>query len=290
MQHNPYTGVNAHLNSALQQRGGGWRSFHSKHITHLADLIEPLLPDGYFTSEEPSLQMGAYDPQTDLALPGITTTVADVGVYRERPQPLVQSGAGRMGAADANALLLPLRDTLVSEEVLSSTVIYRLHAQSDPVSVTRIELLSPANKYPGSHYLTYLAKRSQTLYGGLRLVEIDYLHTQRPLLSPIPDYSAGVKDALPYHVMISDPQPIITEAQVVVLRWGVFDPIPTIPLPLDADQPVVVDLNAIYQYTLSRSRQFTQVKVDYTHPPPELDRYQLTDQQRLRDFSRGLIA
>jgi hypothetical protein len=33
--HNLYPGVNAHLNSLLQQKNGRWQSFHGAHIEHL---------------------------------------------------------------------------------------------------------------------------------------------------------------------------------------------------------------------------------------------------------------
>ncbi len=290
MQANPYPGINAHLNSALQQRGGGWRSFHSKHITHLADMIEPLLPDGYFTSEESSLQIGAYDPQTDMLLDTATTTVADVTVQREQAVSAAGNVAARGQATSASpaALSLPLHETVLDDDILSSTVIYRLQADTEAVPVTRIELLSPANKYPGSHALTYLTKRSQALHSGLRLVEIDYLHAQRPLLKQIPDYSASAEDALPYSVITSDPRPSIIDGQALVLRWGVLDAIPTVMVPLDGNDSVQVDLGAIYQYTLSRSRQFMQVKVDYTQPPPAFGTYRPDDQQRIHQVMRSL--
>ena len=286
MHANPYPGVNAHLNSALQQRGGGWRSFHSKHITHIADMIEPLLPDGYFTSEESSLQIGAYDPETDTLIATSTTTVADVGVYREKSVAVSATGTGY--AAQPSTLLLPLHETMLAEDVLSGVVIYRLRDDGDAVPVTRIELLSPANKYPGSHAITYLTKRSQALYSGLRLIEIDYLHAQGPLLKRIPDYSAGEQGALPYAVIVSDPRPSIAEAQAAVLRWGIMDAIPAVVVPLDGDDRIKVDLNAIYQHTLSRSRQFSRVKVDYTQLPADFDRYQPDDQQHIRELMRSL--
>jgi hypothetical protein len=54
---NLYPGINAHLNSLLQQKGGGWQSFHGAHIEHLQEAIEPLLPPQYYADSEQSLQV-----------------------------------------------------------------------------------------------------------------------------------------------------------------------------------------------------------------------------------------
>ncbi len=51
---NQYPGVNPHLNSALQQPGGGWKGFHSKHITHLAAYLDDVLPP--FTTQKKKLR------------------------------------------------------------------------------------------------------------------------------------------------------------------------------------------------------------------------------------------
>jgi len=36
-------GINPHLNSALQQRNGGWKSFHAYHLIHMADQLNAIL-------------------------------------------------------------------------------------------------------------------------------------------------------------------------------------------------------------------------------------------------------
>jgi len=44
---NQYLGINAHHHS-LWQAEGGWDSFHTRHIVHLADLLKArLVPMGY---------------------------------------------------------------------------------------------------------------------------------------------------------------------------------------------------------------------------------------------------
>jgi hypothetical protein len=53
---NLYPGINAHLNSFLQQEGGGWESFHAEHIIDLRRVLAQTLPRGYYAVAEKSLQ------------------------------------------------------------------------------------------------------------------------------------------------------------------------------------------------------------------------------------------
>src|SRR5690606_31840147 len=110
-------------------------------------------------------------------------------------------------------------------EELNSIMIY--HAKGGK-PITRIELLSPANKPQGSHYGTYLVKRDETLRAGLRLIEMDYLHETRPILPGIPSYADGEQDAFPYHIIVSDPRPTFHEGKVNVYSFGVMDALPVI--------------------------------------------------------------
>lgn len=55
--HNPYPGINAHLNSFLQSEGGGWEMFHAVTIGFLASHLEVNLPGNYFVADEKSLQV-----------------------------------------------------------------------------------------------------------------------------------------------------------------------------------------------------------------------------------------
>jgi len=46
IDHNPYRGVNAHLNSFLQLEG--WESFHSAFIAQLSNSLDTMLPPNYY--------------------------------------------------------------------------------------------------------------------------------------------------------------------------------------------------------------------------------------------------
>ena len=151
-ERNLYPGVNPHLNSALQQPRGAWRSFHTYFLTYTAQWLNRNLPQGYFAQPEQSLQISIYDADDE--------------------------------------------DTPVA--VL-------IYAGSKPV--TRIEMLSPANKPGGSHFRDYATARDRALDAGLRLVEIDLLHERPPITTEIPSYRLGEADAYPYSILVSDPRP-----------------------------------------------------------------------------------
>jgi len=58
---NLYPGINPHLNSALQQRGGGWKSFHTASLLYLFDVLDLTLPVAYSVRPEDSIQVKVYD-------------------------------------------------------------------------------------------------------------------------------------------------------------------------------------------------------------------------------------
>src|SRR4051812_33814070 len=62
---NKYRGVNAHLHSALQNEPGGWKVFHSKHISDLAEAIDAQLPPGYEVGLTKSLQIVEFHSGSD---------------------------------------------------------------------------------------------------------------------------------------------------------------------------------------------------------------------------------
>jgi len=76
MAKNPFPGINPYLNSYLLINGG-WKTFYSKHITHLTDYLEAILPSNYYTMPEDSLQISAYHPTVEQCV----LTGADISVY-----------------------------------------------------------------------------------------------------------------------------------------------------------------------------------------------------------------
>jgi hypothetical protein len=71
---NQFRGINPHLNSALQGRGGDFPQFHHAYIEDLSRALQrTLLPKGYEVSTEKSLQIRRpdheiYQPYADVAV------------------------------------------------------------------------------------------------------------------------------------------------------------------------------------------------------------------------------
>lgn len=270
---NKYPGINPHLNSALQQKGGDWKSFHAAHIIHIFEALDASLPDSYYAKPETSIQIGVYD--TDImALKPTSQIIADVLVSREgEHDSVVQQKTNN--DISTPTLTLPIPQLVAEEEMPTAIVIYE-----GIRPITRIELLSPANKPRGSHYAAYLVKREETLYTGLRLVEIDYLHERRPIIYGIPSYPDREAGGTPYSIIVSDPRPTPSEGYTAVYGFGVMDTLPIIALPLEGEDTVRVDFGALYNQTYNR-RPFLRL-VDYTQIPLNIEAYTKQDQQRIQ--------
>lgn len=266
---NPYPGINLHLNSTLQQRGGKWKSFHTTHLGQLFDTLDEILPESYYAIQEDSLQIATYDAQEE--------TIADILILRDA-QPITAAMPQPDTSTPTLTLTMPLDD---EEETLSAILIYQ-----DDTPVTRIELLSPANKPGGSHHYTYLDKRRDTLYGGLRLLEIDYLHERRPIIAGIPSYPNRHKAAYPFYILVNDPRS--ESVQTDVYGWHILDALPVINIPLEGQEAVRVDFGEIYRQTTDR-RPFHR-GLDYSQLPANFGAYTPEDQERIRAYMAEMAA
>lgn len=194
-----------------------------------------------------------------------------------------------MAVANPTAVIA-MQEALDPEDLLNSSVIYKVDGENLlGTPVARVELLSPANLPGGSHHSLYLEKRTQTLQSGLRLVEIDYLHERRPVLSILPSYRDREANAFPYMILVNDPHPTLKEGQISVYDVGIDDRLPRIRVPLLDEDAVIVDFGAIYNMTFA-SLKFFALVVDYEQEPPQFDRYTPADQGRIRDLMADIAA
>ncbi|MDX1993233.1 MAG: DUF4058 family protein [bacterium] len=285
---NLYPGINPHLNSYLQHITG-WKGFHNKHLEHIAEALEALLPQAYYIAGEESLQIGTYDLPTELIAPEVTEeTIPDITIYKAEGSHQPFDSASQ---ASTPTLTLPVIDVMAEPEYINSLVIYRVEAGTLPGEpITRIELLSPANKPPGSHYKDYRAKRLKTIGSGMRLVEIDYLHERRPVDPRIPSYISRHPDSRPYNIVISDPHPSLSEGVAGVYGFGVMESLPRIAIPLDRKDRVTLDFSAIYNRTFSSARLFWQILVDYEKDPVNVEAYHEADRVKIREQMAKIAA
>jgi hypothetical protein len=269
---NLYPGVNAHLNSFLQTEDGGWESFHTEYLVAIARTLDTLLPAHYYAISEKSLQISATEPELQIQ----RRTRPDVTIYQrglpsaEQPYPQTVSSP---------TLTLPLLETLDDEEdTLTSVVIYQVEEGKYPGKpITRIEVLSPGNKPPGKHHLQYLAKRLQTLHSGLHLVEIDFLHEQRPALGVLPSYPDHDSDSFAYTITIGNPH----AGYLAVYGVTPVQPLPVLPVPLAGAEFVSLDIGVIYQRVFESVRVYSML-VDYDTLPVHFDRYHPNDREKIK--------
>jgi hypothetical protein len=288
---NLYPGVNAHLNSFLQNIEGGWQSFHGAFIIDLTRALNAALPPQYEAHNERSLQV------REVVLLDDTTFEShrrkpDVTIYgtqAENPG-MTLSGVREMAAA---LPLLPVVETMDidDEAYLEAVVIYHV-ASDDEIGrpVTRIELISPANKPPASGYVQYRDKRNQGLQTGIPLVEIDLLHQSRPIVKKLPSYRDRARDAQPYVVVISDPRPSIYEGYTQLVPFGVLDAFPKLDIPLRAQDVLgQFDWGAAYNTTYENTRFYHRM-LDYSLPPRNFDAYTADDQHRILNHIQVISA
>jgi hypothetical protein len=247
--------------------------FHATFIETIGDMIDQQLPENYYAFSEKSLQIAVVDSLTDEIIHQIRT----------RPDTLIiqeyeQSPSLSAELSSTPTLTFPLLDTLTEETYLGSISIYQVDVKGIPGEpVTRIELLSPGNKPSGSHYQQYIRNRDYTLRSGVSLVELDWLHETPPILPNIPNYPDHAPNSYPYHIIVNNPHPNISDGKTQVYSFRVADPVPRIPLPLAKQDFIVVDFGEMYRTALGKRRGFSLL-TNYAHEPPRINSYQQTDQ------------
>lgn len=269
-----YKGINAHLNSYLQQRAGGWESFHATHIIRVWESLDQSLPKNYYTLAEKSLQISEVGDDKPKR-----TTRPDVGVYQATP-----SDEAVAVATDAKTptLTLPLFDpTTEVDDYMTAIGIYKIDSGELPGKlVTRLEVLSPANKRGGS-YAHYAQKRLQTLQSGINLVELDYLHETPSIDNRVPSYPDRQENATPYYALVSYPQPDFENGTMLLYSMAINEALPIIPIPLVGEDAAALALQDTYAATI-QARAF-QLMIDLTNPPKNMDAYTEADQQYIRE-------
>src|SRR5438093_1416633 len=97
--HNQYKGINAHLQSRLQETNGGWSSFHDQHIHEIARALNRILPPNYYASTEDSMQIKTRTEPDGLVLkrqPDTTVPPARFDDAPGRESPSVRLYAGML--------------------------------------------------------------------------------------------------------------------------------------------------------------------------------------------------
>lgn len=280
---NPYIGVDAHLNSWLQRQGtmddpSMWPTFHAVFISFLTNALDAQLPEQYVAFEERSLQQRFLDAEGGVK---ISRRVPDIAIFQNQLAPQ----SAQPGAA-AVAVTTPTWEGVIDEDIepevwMRALVIRRLDGGPTKLGtvVTRIEVLSPANKPGSAHYPTYQANRIETFKAHTPLIEIDLLHEQEPVISRAPRYPEH-PNGRPFYIAVSDPRPSIAAGKARVYGFSVGQKLPKIAIPLADDETLPFDFDEPYQQTVQARRW--QRYVDYAQEPLNFGLYRADDQAAIR--------
>jgi hypothetical protein len=234
----PFPGVDPYLESQ-----GFWPDFHATFINYWREALADLLPDNYEVRIDERVNL------VEVPAEKVKRFEPDLAISQRGPSP-----AGSP-APQGVATLEPVTIPLLIEEENRETYIEILHRPNRTL-VAVLELLSPSNKEEPGRSL-YLARRNALLWQSLHLVELDLLLGGRrlPLQRPLPpgDYYALIARG--------DRRPACE-----VYAWTVQQPLPAIPIPLQAPDPDVwLDLAAVFATAYERGRYARSV--DYQAPP-----------------------
>jgi len=226
----------------------GWESFHAAFVIDIADAIVPQVRPRYIVKPERRVYVES-DPDDPYRFIRTDDVVLSGGESREK------------NVADAGqsvTVLAPFEIEIPMPQTHRETFLTVRETETLEV-ISVIEVLSPANKRPGSDgRRLYLEKRDAVLQSSAGLVEIDLLRggDRLPAIDPLPeaDYYAFVSRA--------GKRPVAD-----VWAWTLRDRLPTIPIPLArGEQDAMIDLQEVftsrydragYDYTLNYQVELT---------------------------------
>ena len=244
----PFPGMDPYL------EGPSWPDFHVLLIAELRTSLSERIRPKYIVEAERRvyLETDPYDPERFIR-PDVA-----IGVQPAR-KTAGRETSGALAVAEPVTLTLPM-----PAEHREAYLTIRLRRPRRVVTV--IEVLSPMNKKPRTMGReVYTAKRDGVLECKTHLVELDLLRggERMPTVEPLPpaDYYATVSR--------SDRRPTVD-----VYPWSLRQPLPSVPIPLEPEDPdVVLDLQAAFSAVYDRA--CLEYSLDYegeVEPPlPEAD-------------------
>lgn len=238
----PFPGMNPFLEKAHR-----WQDFHQTFLVHLRGALNAQLGPGYYASIEEFLYI--HELPEDLFKP---LGRADLNISRSEPASPPRPREGTTISTPTQVVVDPTIDV---ERQISVEIRDR---EFDQV-ITVIELLSPANKTPGSDREQYLAKRRKLLRSKANLVEIDLLRGGERL--PIRDLPA-----CSYYVLVSRPD---NRPRATLWAIQLRERLPVIPIPLRQGEPdLPLDLQECLQSAFDDGRY--DKTIYRTNPEPPL--------------------
>ena len=233
----PFPGMNPYLESPEL-----WPEFHDRLLVAIADALGPQLRPRYRVAIEKRVYQDAI---ADLQIGR-----PDGSVLLANPRASLVPSAASLALASPVMVRLP-----VPEEVRERFLEVREVGTGEVV--TTLEVLSPSNKRSGKGRQVYEEKRLKILGSQTHLVEIDLIRGFRPL-----PWQGNV-DPTTYRIIVSEAD---QRPMAALYGFHLADPVPTFPLPLQAeDPPVAVDLQRLIQELYDRASY--DLAIDYRQDP-----------------------
>jgi hypothetical protein len=222
----PFPGMDPFIESQA------WPDFHTRFITEIADLLMPHLRPRYFARLEERVYV---EQETNGA---IRTIRPDLTVVKDAAQPSPPSTAVATVTTPVSLRIA------MPEKAREAYLEIRLRDTGEVVTV--IELLSSANKRPGSDgRREYLRKRSAVLGSDVHLLELDLLRggDRLPMEDPLPPGDH-------YAILSRAPRRPTCD----VWFWTLAQPLPSVPVPLAGDDPdITLHLQSVMRGVYERA-------------------------------------
>jgi hypothetical protein len=223
-----------------------WPDVHNGLIAALRDDLSPVVRPRYYVALEERTYLEEPPELILISRPDLAVVSAVPGTAPDRA-----AAGGRRVLEVELPMALPVRETYLE-----------VRGVADGDVVTVVELLSPANKRPGTGRRLYLDKRTAVLASGTSLVEIDLLRAgqRMPTIGPPIDGD--------YRMIVGRGW---RRPRAQVIAFGVRDPLPPFAVPLrrGEDEPSI-DLGRVLRALYDRASY--DLRIDYRRSPvPPLD-------------------
>lgn len=222
-----------------------WESFHSGWATALAAALnDDLLPEGYFAEEH--IHIG---PRIEI----------DVTTFAEPPA--TEPSGGAPAAVRQATWTAPAVDAVIPAAFPDTFTVQVFDSEGGARLVAAIELVSPANKDRDSHRRAFASKCAGYLAQGVSLVIIDIVTTRHYNLHDEMMAVIGqptIPWAGPTWLYATAYRPIVRDGRQEIDMWArplaLGQGLPTLPLALNAEIVLPLDLEATYAENCSRRR------------------------------------
>jgi len=234
-----------HFHSPLAPRRH-WESFHVNWAGAIADALnERLLPEGYFAEEH--AQIGA-------------RVEIDVATFDESRSSA--PGGGPTTTLPARVWTPPAATMVIPAAFPDSFEVLVFDSEGGARLVAAVELVSPGNKDREAHRRAFSIKCASYLCNGIGLIVIDIvtsrqanLHNEMMRLLTQGDEFALAQESTLYAIAY---RPIVRVGNERIEAWSaalaVGEPLPVLPLALDAELSLPLDLEATYTVACQRRR------------------------------------